>query len=96
MHCCLNSLHQAGNLCPSLPGQVKSRPMCDAGADDRQAEGDVDRTVEANQFKGDERLIMIKRDHGIKPPLLVLEKDRIRRNWHAALYPLLASLRNRW
>ena len=79
-----------------MRGKVESGAVINRGADDRQAEGDVDRTVEANQFKGDERLIMIKRDHGIKPPLLVLEKDRIRRNWHAALYPLLASLRNRW
>src|SRR4051812_22461398 len=61
-----DGLDEAGGLGAALPGDIEGRAMRDAGADDRQAERDVDRSVETDRLERDMALIVVHRDHGVE------------------------------
>src|SRR6185369_12019571 len=60
-----------------LPGEVKSRAMGDAGADDGKAKSNIDRSVHPQQLEGDVPLVMIHGNDSVKVPRRGSDHQRV-------------------
>ncbi len=49
----------SAGICAILPGNIESRAMIGCGADDRQAERNVDRVLEVKRLDRDQRLVVV-------------------------------------
>ena len=87
----------AGMLGDAAARDVEGRAVIDRGADEGQAERDVDGLAEREALDGDHRLVMVARNHGVELAARGAQKDRVGRvrPRHVQARPLLTRLDRR-